>query len=79
MEPSHDKELLVGFEDDRQQELLMDALEGMAEIEPCSHTPDTLEFWDWEYGGDKVTCIFRCGCGKIVKEIFTHLDTRISN
>ena len=48
-------------------------------LDPTTVRTDDLEFWDWEYGGDKVACIFRCGCGKTVTETFTHLDTQISN
>ena len=71
--------LQAEIEQDRRQELLMDALSGEPETDICFHNPDTLDLIDMEYGEDEVVCLFQCTCGKTVKEIFKHFDTVFSD
>ena len=67
------------FENDRKEQLLMDALQGLKEADSCRHTPDSSDLIDWDYKGDEVMCLFRCRCGKTVTEVFKYFDTRISD
>jgi len=53
-----------------------DFLQGF-ETKECMHTPDLLDFVDWEYNGEKIVQFFRCNCGKTIKEIYNHFDTRV--
>ena len=62
-----------------EQILLNDVLAFEHEADNCEHTMDSLDFIDWEYKGDKVECLHRCSCGKKVTEIFSHIETRISD
>ena len=57
-------------------ELEFDFQQGL-EIKECMHEPDKLDFIDWECTGDRIVQFFRCDCGKTVKEIYNHFDTRV--
>ena len=45
--------------------------------EKCFHTPDLLEHLGSDYTEDEITQTYRCLCGRIVEEIFTHSHTNI--
>ena len=62
---------------EKQEEFLLDALAGVEEKTECEHTPDQLDFVDWEHKGDSVEHIFQCNCGKTVTETFTYSRKRV--
>ena len=66
------------YNSDRQDEFLMEALEGILEEEICEHTPEKLDLLDTDYQGDRIIHHSQCECGKRVKEIFTLSETKIS-
>ena len=73
-----DKKGEFGFKKERQEQFLMDSLEGVEEEDFCEHTPDKLDLLDTDYQGDKIIQHFRCRCGKSVKEIYTLRETKVS-
>ena len=67
-----------GFKKEREEEFLIDALEGIQGEDICEHTPDKLDLIGTDYHGDKIIQHFRCQCGKSVKEIYTLIETKVS-
>ena len=66
------------FIKERQEIYLMDALEGIGQIDVCEHTPDKLTWLDTDYQGNRIIQHFRCKCGKSVKDIYALLETKVS-
>ena len=77
-----DKKILGNIKGDleknRQQDLLMEALEDVLGEETCEHTPDKLIPTNIDYEEDRIIQSFQCTCGKSVQEIFTLSKTTVS-
>ena len=72
-----DTEALLDLQKDREEEFILDALEGIPEEKICFHTPDQLEHIDSYSEGDNYIHVFKCSCGKEVREEFRYSDRTI--
>jgi len=72
------KDAACELEKDRQEEFLIDALQGIQNQQGCEHTHDMRNLMDTDSLGDTIIHHFECKCGKSVEEIFTLSKTRIS-
>ena len=66
------------FKKDRQEDCLLGAQQPIEREEGCEHTPDNLNLIDTEYQSDMIIHHFECKCGKIIEEIFTLTETKVS-
>ncbi len=58
------------YEKDRNQEFLLDEMQGINADVLCLHEPFQLDLMNCEYNGDVIVHIFQCKCGKKVTEFF---------